>query len=243
MEGWMRKAELISRSDLLALEGRSTVLAQRRGHPKVFEAPDGLIWKVFDSRLHWSLLGLHRKAQRFIRNSHRLSRSGIPCPEVLRMLCVDEPDEHVLVYRSVLGQTLREALETSGNRDELRTRLASFIARLHELGVYFGGGHLGNYILMPDGHFGVIDIQDVWGKPLFMNAMVRANAFRILLKYPKERELLSEDGHVRPFVESYFEAAEMSAFSQRIFLQTIHRRFPEIAVAFQDMSFGSGGGI
>jgi hypothetical protein len=222
--------EFIERSEFEVLAGDAKMLARRRGRPKVFETSDGSIWKVIDARPRWSLLGRNHKAVRFASNARDLARCGIPCPEVLRTLWVDEPKEHVIVYRPVDGITLKEAMET-GQRASLQSSLATFIARLHEQGVYFKGGHLENYILMDDGHLGIIDIEDVWIAPLLFNYAVRARSFRILFKYQDNRELLGEAGCLEPFIESYLAASGMSGFTRGLFLKALSKYLPEDRLA------------
>jgi hypothetical protein len=221
----------ITRAELHALEARSRVFARKAGRSKVFEDPDGLIWKAVDTRLHGNFPGFHRQAWRFVRNARRLSRWGIPCPEVVRVLRVDQPDEHVIVYRPLPGDTVRDVLQGGGSREALRRDLAVFIARLHALGLYFRGGHVGNYVLRPDGQLGVIDLQSMWHSAIVPNPVVRAHSFRILFKYPQDRELLGDGGRLGPFVECYFTASGTSRLGRRIFMETIRRRFPEIARA------------
>jgi hypothetical protein len=200
------------------LERASKVLARRRGRAKVFLTSDGLVYKLLGSALHWSIRGPVRRARRFELNTRRLAKLGIACPRVVELLHVAGEPRDVVVYEPLTGESMRDALSDARDPAPLRQRLAGFKAHLHRLGIYFAAGHLGNYIVRPDGTLGLIDVHDLWISYVRLGALHRARAFHILMKYADDRALLGGGEHIEKFVNDYLDASGMGAFERNLFL-------------------------
>jgi hypothetical protein len=147
---------------------------------------------------------------------------------LLEILRVTDRDLHVIVYEPLPGRTAREMFEEIDDCSPMAMRLARYVALLHDRGVYFAGGHTDNYIVQPNGEFGIIDIQDSWVLPTALNSVHRALSFRILLKYPEDRAALSVNGRLKPFVDTYLDATRLGRLGRSLFMTTLRLRLPEI---------------
>lgn len=221
----------LTRDELVALEQDSVALVRSRGGPKVFQRADGCIYKVFPGDHRWGPMTYGRKAERFARNAHRLGARGIVCPEVVDVLDVEGGAWQVVVYRPIPGVTLREGLADPSRAPRLREQLVRRLAQTHDLGMLFAGGHLGNYITGPDETLGLIDVHDLWLLPLGLPVLMRAAAFRILLKYEGDRQLLSTDGRLGPFLDAYLEASGIGFVRRYLFFGMLRWYVPEAAAA------------
>lgn len=227
----------ITAAELSALEEGAAVWARRNGQPKVFRGKDGLVYKLVKSKLHWKPSGPVRCARRFAHNARRLASRGIACPEIVRVLHVAGEDRDLIVYKPLEGETLRDELRRLSDPGPLRLHLAEFTARLHGLGIYFAAGHIGNYLVRPNGGLGLIDVHDLWIGLGSLGPFHRGRSFRILLKYPEDRELLGGDERLSEFVQAYLEASQLTAGGQRRFL----KRLP-IELAGVTLRAGRGSG-
>ena len=116
---------------------------------------------------------------------------------------MSSPYRSVVHYQPLAGETLRNLLQKDSTLDQrkLYIRLAEFITKLHNLGVYFRSLHMGNIVLTPDNRLGLIDISDMrcLGRPL--SRRMRNRNYQHLLRYesdwarttPELRSLFSAD--------------------------------------------------
>jgi hypothetical protein len=211
----------ITEQELAARTEGAEVLAERRGRAKVFRGADGRMYKLFPARLHWSIRGPVRPARRFSHNARRLAARGVACPSIAEVLHVAGQDRDVVVYEPLEGSSLRDTLRATRDPAPLRGRLARYKAHLHGLGIYFAAGHMGNYIVRPDGTLGLIDVHDLWISRVRLGALHRARSFRILLKYPEDRALLGGEAAVAALVEEYLPLSGLAAFERRLFLRSL----------------------
>lgn len=207
----------ITVDELAALEAQSHAFARRHDGPKAFLHPSGLVYKLVDSRWHWRPSGPQRKAFRFRHNAKRLAARGIPCPEVVELLELTGKGQHVIVYRLLPGEAVRDALPAARNPELIRRDLAAFLARLHGAGVFFRAGHLGNYLIQPDGAMALIDLQDLWISVFSLGTVHRVRAFRILMKYAGDRERLGGDAQLGAFTAEYLAHARLNALQRWVF--------------------------
>lgn len=169
---------------------RSTadVLEQDRYGEKVLRLADGTFLKLFRRKSWFSKTAFYPPAKRFANNATALERLGIPCPRVLQLYRLDNPYRSLVHYEPLPGQTLRQLLAKNPSLDQLElfARLAEFITRLHELGVYFRSLHMGNIVLTPENQLGLIDISDMrcLNRPLPRH--MRDRNYRHLLRYEED---------------------------------------------------------
>lgn len=179
-------------------EGADVLEADGKGD-KVLRLADGSMLKLFRrKRLLTSALWAPY-AQRFADNCQALRERGIECPTARKVYRVPSIERDAVHYDPLPGQTLRQLLAAPGH-EGLRGQLGTFIARLHEAGVYFRSAHLGNVVLTPQNTLGLIDIADLrtYRKPL--RKSLRLRNFKHMLRYRQDRAWLLQDNQ---FLEHY----------------------------------------
>ncbi len=176
-------------------------ILEKDGHgEKVLRLVDGTFLKLFRRKTWLSKTAFYPPARRFADNAAELQHLGIPCPQVIQLYRMDNPYRSVVHYEPLAGTTLRQLLSNDTGLDQLElfARLAEFITRLHDLGVYFRSLHMGNIVLTPDDELGLIDISDMrcLGRPL--SRRMRDRNYQHLLRYESDWE------KVNPNVGSLF---------------------------------------
>lgn len=116
---------------------------------------------------------------------------GIEAPKVLDVFRIPTLLARDAVhYQPVAGQTLRALIAGAclEIESELKALYAKFLDSLSDKGVYFRSLHLGNVVLMPNHHFGLIDVADmsISGRPL--GRIMRARQLRITARIPDEAD-------------------------------------------------------
>lgn len=176
------------------------VLEQDQYGVKVLRLADGTFLKLFRRKRWLSKSTFYPPAKRFADNAAKLEQLSIPCPRVLQLYRLTSPYRSVVHYEPLPGTTIRDLLTEQPERDQLELffRLAEFITRLHDLGVYFRSLHMGNIVLTPDNEFGLIDISDLrcLGKPL--SRWMRNRNYQHLLRYEEDWRLVNPN--VNPLI-------------------------------------------
>ena len=173
-------------------EGADVLEADGKGD-KVLRLADGSMLKLFRrKRLLTSALWAPY-AQRFAENCQAVRERAIECPRVRQVYRIPSVERDAVHYDPLPGQTLRQLLGAP-NHEGLRGQLGTFIARLHEAGVYFRSAHLGNVVLTPQNTLGLIDIADLrtYRKPL--RKSLRLRNFKHMLRYRQDRAWLLDNG-------------------------------------------------
>lgn len=182
----------ISRAKYENWKAGATVLEQDRYGEKVLQLTDGTFLKLFRRKTWFSKTAFFPPAKRFADNAAELHKLGIPCPQVIALYQLSAPYRSLVHYQPLAGTTLRHLLNQQPGIDqmELFSKLADFITRLHELGVYFRSLHLGNIVKTPEGQLGLIDISDMrcLGKPLPKG--MRSRNYQHLLRYEEDWALV-----------------------------------------------------
>nr|WP_277052472.1 lipopolysaccharide kinase InaA family protein [Pseudomonas thermotolerans] len=182
---------IVTANELQDWLSRGEVLEKDSHGPKVVRLPDGTLLKIFRSRRNPLLARLRPDALRFAERASRLQSLSIRTPEVGELLWLDRGKAvSACLYQPLAGQPLDKLFrDTREEFDRHLPQLASYILRLHRLGIYFRSLHLGNILLTPDGNFGLIDFLDIRfkGRPLG-RPLVRRN-FRHLQRYLERRKV------------------------------------------------------
>lgn len=167
--------------------GSAEVIEKDRHGVKVLRLADGSFLKLFRYKRLFSKNRLISPARRFSRNATQLRNLGIPCPEVIATYNMSNPQRSLVHYTPLAGETLRHLIRKPDQQTtELLHKTGAFIAQLHDLGVYFRSLHLGNVILTPDQHFGLIDIADLVCKKSALSNWQRQRNLRHLLRYDED---------------------------------------------------------
>lgn len=176
LQDWLRQGELL----------------EKDSHgPKVVRLPDGTLLKIFRSRRNPLLARLSPDARRFAERASRLQSLGIRTPEIRELLWLDRGKAvSACLYQPLAGQPLDKLFRDARNEfDQRLPQLASYILKLHRLGIYFRSLHLGNILLSPDGDFGLIDFLDLHFKSRPLGRPLVRRNFRHLHRYLVRRNV------------------------------------------------------
>lgn len=167
------------------------------GHgDKVLLLADGSYLKLFRRKRLLSSALLWPYARRFADNARKLAQLGIPTLEVIALYRLREPARHLVHYRPLPGVTLRQVRRESLPCPALLfEQLGSFVARLHQQGVYFRSIHLGNIVLTPDQQLGLIDLADLKTHGRALGSALRLRNFRHMLRDAGDRQWLLGEAH------------------------------------------------
>lgn len=190
-------------SAYLALRENATVLEADGSGDKVLLLEDGTILKLFRRKRLISSALLFPYAQRFADNIDALKKRGIPCPEVIATYRIASISRDAVRYTPLPGLTVRQVLKEHGESAPLRAELGTFIAHLHDRGVYFRSLHLGNVILTPEAKLGLIDISDMKCQRRPLSDSKRLRNFQHLLRYKEDRAWLVESDAAVAFISAY----------------------------------------
>lgn len=171
---------------------------EKDGHgEKVLRLADGTFLKLFRRKSWLSKTAFHTPAERFAANALQLHRLGIPSPRVIGLFRMRSPYRSVVHYQPLPGDTLRHLLSRDPALDQLKlfARLAEFITKLHDLGIYFRSLHMGNIVLTPEGQLGLIDISDMRCLGRSLSQRMRDRNFQHLLRYEGDWALVNP--HIR----------------------------------------------
>lgn len=188
-----------------AMRAGAAVLERDLHGDKVLRLADGSYLKLFRRKRLISKAAWYPYAQRFADNSLALAQRRIPCPQVGEVYRIPSIARDAVRYAPLAGETLRQLVRAGSDPAGLRERLARFVSRLHEAGVYFRSLHLGNIVLTPEGEFGLIDIADLRAGPRPLPAHLRRRNLRHLLRDGDDRAWLQADA---AFNDTYRSAQE-----------------------------------
>ena len=190
--------------------GANVIEEDGRG-PKVLLLADGSLLKLFIARRWYTSGSFSAYSERFAINSGRLNNLGIASPLILELYHLPDGSSAVR-YQPLPGLTLRQALQNleSNLRGSLIESFGSFIAQLHECGVYFRSLHLGNVLLLDDVEFGLIDVADMQVYPSALRNTLRQRNLKHMQRYPQDKIWLFED-HFEQLEKGYATVASMQA--------------------------------
>ena len=174
----------LNREDWESLVEKADLIEQDAFGPKVFDLNDGRMMKIFRVKRFWSSNLWSPFAKRFVRNTQRLRRLGIPTIQCRQHGSIPHLDRTYVIYERLPGQTLREVSELDG------VLLGTFFARLHDRGVYFRSCHLGNLLLLEHGELGLIDVLDMRFRKGGLSANERERNFRRLRSRSQDHKRL-----------------------------------------------------
>ncbi|MGE8410912.1 MAG: phosphotransferase [Pseudomonas sp.] len=170
-------------------EGAEVLEADGHGD-KVLRLSDGSIFKLFRRKRLLTSAAWYPYARRFADNCKALDERQIPCPKVRQVYRIASIERDAVHYSPLPGQTLRQLLEDEEHGEQLRAQLGSFMATLHERGIYFRSAHLGNIVLTPEGQLGLIDIADLQVHRRPLRKSLRLRNFKHMLRYTEDRQWL-----------------------------------------------------
>lgn len=184
------------------------ILEDKLGQPAVLEHADqegtALVTKIWRARGPFSSDRLIPYSSRFVRAARRLRDLGVPAPRVRFHGRVAGREVRFVTYERLPGRPLRAL----GDQIDLTT-LAGFVLRLHDLGVYFRGLHLGNLIETDEGVLGIIDVADTRFQRRPLSRRQRVRSLGILCSHPLDYPYMQE-GHWSELVMAYCSVSGMT---------------------------------
>lgn len=212
----------LSKSEFEKLTANALVLSKDRHGLKVLETQDGRIFKLFRLKRTFSSAQFSPYVTRFAKNAAGLQQRSIPTINVLDFFKVPELQRDVVIYKPLVGRTLRDQVASDG--PDCLAKLPSFLAQLHRRGIFFRSIHFGNIIVRPDESFGLIDISDLKLRKRELWIWERVRNFRHLCKYESDKDAVTQFG-IERFLEGYIEASKLDGIRRRIFRRLIIRLF------------------
>lgn len=208
------------------------VLVFEAGSGKVFLLADGRVVKMLRPR-GWGGWRARRHARRFLRAAEGLKRRGVRTVEVTGAYRLPR-GRCAVAYGFLEGRTVRQIL-ADGELDEaargrLIEQVVRLMARLHGLGVYFRGLHLGNILRTPEGDLALIDVTDTRFRRAALGLWWRVRNFRSLLRYPQDLAALRHYGLERL----------LAHYCRAVGLDGPAARRLESAIAFRYVHGGNG---
>lgn len=193
IESLLFRMHTVSEIEFEALICGAKLIEQDRRGPKVYESVDGKVIKLFRVKRWLSSNLVCPYALRFKRNAEHLAMLGIPSLHVELAGKVPHLDRQIVVYPWLPGDPLRHALRNATPQEAMRLMqsMGSFLALIHEKGVYFRSIHFGNVLVSGnDDVISLIDILDlkVCGGPL--GAARRRRNFNHMIRYEEDRQNL-----------------------------------------------------
>lgn len=180
--------ERLERAVYESLRAGAQVLEADQYGDKVLRLTDGTFMKLFRRKSWISKSLFNPPAKRFARNALELQVREIQCPTVINLFYIADPYRSVVHYEPLEGTTLRDTLRAEGGAWQAAHigRLARFLNRIHDSGVYFRSLHLGNIVLTPNGELGLIDISDMNCGSRPLSPALRERNMKHLFRYEAE---------------------------------------------------------
>ncbi len=191
----------LSYEQYLALHNGAEILASDSFGEKVLRLKDGSIIKLFRTKRIISSALFYPYALRFVHNSSKLKKIGINTVTVINAFKIPAIKRTAVHYKELEGDTLRNHIMHHSLNIKITQKLAAFIARLHNEGVYFRSIHFGNILIIPDNSFGLIDIADMKIKNYSLNIGKRIRNFNHLTRYEIDKNSLKQQKEI--FIREY----------------------------------------
>ena len=197
----------LSYEQYLALHNGAEILASDSFGEKVLHLKDGSIIKLFRKKRIISSALFYPYALRFVNNATKLKDIGISTITVIDSYKIPPIKRTAVHYKELEGDTLRNHIMHHSLNGNIVQKLAAFIVRLHNEGVYFRSIHFGNILITPDISFGLIDIADMKIKNHSLNIGKRIRNFNHLTRYEIDRNSLKQQKEM--FIREYLKICDL----------------------------------
>ena len=213
----------LSYEKYLALSAGAEILASDSFGEKVLRLKDGSIIKLFRIKRIISSALFYPYALRFVNNASKLNGMGISTVTIIDSYKIPIIKRTAVHYMELEGETLRNHIMHHSLDVDITQKLASFIARLHNEGVYFRSLHFGNILITPGNGFGLIDIADMKIKDHPLSIRMRIRNFNHLTRYEIDRNSLKQQKDL--FIREYLKMCSLSDNNSKKLHKTIDRLF------------------
>ena len=201
--------QLLTESAYGQLVANAQVLKLRRGKPAILLTPDQHIVKHIYRRSWFSSSRIWPYAQRFINSAQLLQQRGILAPTIQARYYYPTEGCDILVYTYLEGKSLL-TLARENNYTHME-KIPHFLAKLHDLGIYFRDFHLDNIILHND-EFALIDVASVKCRRSRRRLNLRYRAKNLVQIFSKNEDQSAYQVFGKDhFLHRYAENAKLSA--------------------------------
>jgi serine/threonine protein kinase len=183
-------------------EGAEVLAADNHGD-KVLRLKTGHIMKLFRRKRLFSSALIYPYGKRFAVNVKQLTKLGIPTVTGLSLYRVPSISRIAVVYKPLPGSSLDDEIRQGAFGEQDIRQFATFLAKLHRLGIYFRSIHLGNVIKTPNGELGLIDVSDMKVYRRSLPASLCARNMRHFCRYSEHAAALFPDGNSETFMQAY----------------------------------------
>ncbi|MCK4608785.1 MAG: hypothetical protein KAT71_04840 [Gammaproteobacteria bacterium] len=229
----MKKIQKLSTEEFKELCLNAESLRGRPKKPGVLLTPDNNVIKFYyrtKSGISWSRIW--PQSAKLVQNSLDLARLNIASMKIIDRFIVPFKSAHVIIYPHVEGLEVVNYIRLyPACRDDVLTRLASFVAKIHSLGVSFADLHLNNIIQQENGKFVLIDIGSI---KVLQRKLKLAERVQNLSALMTQGELLIFVSFgVDKFLQAYFRASTLSVQQQNQIYFLLRKRFEPICKQHQ----------
>ena len=220
----------LSQEQYQSLREGAEILAADDHGDKVLKLSNGHIMKLFRRKRLFSSALIYPYGKRFADNVKHLARLKIPTVSELSLYRIPAISRIAVEYQPLPGESLDDEIR-HGSFDEKRIRqFATFLAKLHMLGVYFRSIHLGNVIITPDSQLGLIDVSDMKIYRRSLPASLCARNMRHFCRYPEHIGALFPAGQKNLFLKTYLESLDISDSKKRQFETAISNHLEKYGI-------------
>lgn len=197
----------LSNSELQRFIQKHRLLLGTLQRPELMLTSRQQIVKFFYPRKSISTSLFIPQAKRFRSNGIKLKQVGITAPEVSELIFCPDIPVHMAVYQYLKGDDIRNLC--SKNNYPCIDKLPSYIATLHQRGVYFRAIHLGNILQSDENELALVDITDLTVRLDQLTIFQRARNIAHLFNSTEDKQWLADYG-LRRFLDSYHLSAHLS---------------------------------
>lgn len=199
----------LSLDEYTLLTKDAEVLTEDYHGAKVLRLHNGHLLKLFRLKSWWSSALFFNYAKRFYLNAKKLLGKHIITVDIQSYINIPAIKRTGVIYKPLSGANIRDIATRHQHKlsESLIKQIGSFIAHLHNEGIYFRSLHLGNIVLTNENELGIIDIADLQIKKTALSSTWRLRNMKHIKRYGSDIALL-ECGQNNVFVEAYVASAK-----------------------------------
>ena len=171
--------------------------------------------KLFRRKRLFSSALIYPYGKRFADNVKQLKKLAIPTVSKLDLFRIPSMSRIAVVYQPLPGDSLDDLIQRDDFDEKHIHQFATFLAKLHSLGVYFRSIHLGNVIITQEDQLGLIDVSDMKIYRRALPASLCARNMHHFCRYPEHISALFPAGKRNVFLSAYLEALNLSDSKKR----------------------------
>jgi hypothetical protein len=188
--------------------------------PKVIETDTDDIIKIFYSRKKNPFSSNKCPALKFKKHAEKLASYQIGAPKIDALRYCPDLDTHFVCYSKIKGDDIRYLIRSGQNH--MIASFATFLANLHNNGIYFRSLHLANIVYQENAQFALIDIVDMRFKENSLSFYMRYRNLKHMFIYRNDHHFWAQYG-IENFMETYFKSWDAPLFYKKTLLLLLNR--------------------